>query len=90
MVVDVTQEHIDSGFKDDGFRCPFARALRPHIKLGLDPYVGSTVVYIYDSESYCVGRLNLPQKVTDFIVAYDKEFPVQPFTAEVMIPVEYR
>jgi hypothetical protein len=76
MRIEVTQEDIDSGVQADCAHCPVAKAIKRTIQRR-DVYV---------EEKYCfVGdcRIELPNKVSDFIFDFDnRRRRVAPFAFE--------
>ena len=79
MKITVTQEDIDKGERQNGCRCPIARAIAR--EGGGGPTV-STRQAILDIDSV-VHIAELPQPARDFIAAFDNDGEVQPFTFEI-------
>jgi hypothetical protein len=75
--IEVTQAHIDKGERTSAFSCPIALALKDH---GV-PKPAVTYTYFYKSDE-SEEQIYLPGKVCNFISAFDKGKPVEPFTFE--------
>lgn len=79
--VDVTAEDIRRGRTEDGWNCPIACALK---RIRRPLYVSVTGFYVSDDAVDPVARL--PVAVKSFVLAYDREDPVAPFSFEVELP----
>jgi hypothetical protein len=88
MKITVTQAHIDRGTREfgqwpAGCRCPVAHALAerfPYARLRSYPYPA-----LVNAGAIRIGRATFdpPPEVTAFVIAFDNDDPVQPFTFEI-------
>lgn len=76
-MVSVTQDDIDSGYRNSCTNCPVARAMSR--ELGKDITIPSRWAW-FDGE-----RKALPFIVSTFIARFDNSLPVEPFTFEVQL-----
>ncbi len=82
MTIHVTQAHIDAGERAVCSACPIALALgKPYL-------VGAEWIYRRVAPFKLERAAKLPCAAWDFIAAFDRSQPVQPFSFEVEIPVE--
>ncbi|WP_420431490.1 hypothetical protein [Candidatus Poriferisocius sp.] len=79
MKIEVTQDHIDQGFRKSCRGCPVARAI-------CDAYPGEPIVLVdgadvmvYEEDQTSV-LYDLPLEAVLFIKDYDVRNPVEPFT----------
>ena len=93
--INVTQDHIDNGQRESAFRCPLALAIKESLNIKYIPNeingkahypVGVTHQYfrIYDTLSN-FQEYELPEKVYDFVIKFDRNEEVQPFSFEMEI-----
>lgn len=75
MTVEVKQEHIDAGLKNNCVNCPIAKAL---LDCGYSARVGSIHVFISDTKI----KYSLPAIAQVFIAHFDSDLPVAPFIFE--------
>ena len=85
MKIKVTREHIERGTREFGqfpaaCRCPVAHALAerfPHARLRSYPFPA-----LVNAGRIVIGRATFasPPEVTAFVIAFDNDDPVQPFT----------
>jgi hypothetical protein len=78
ITVDVTYSHIESGICSDGNRCPIALAIREQHNLDVSVSHFAVEAYGFDVE--------LPQEAADFVMEFDFDRSVKPFTFELEIP----
>lgn len=95
LLIDVTQEDINEGFKCDCTFCPVARALARHI-------INTKVMYVLvDTEYMKLSRVGAkladrtdiricrtPDKARDFIYRFDDGDEVHPFQFTIQVPPE--
>lgn len=78
ITVEVTQADIDAGIKESCVDCPIARAISRAVRV--DARVGTYWV------SWRIGNflteLTLPVAAVGWIMAFDRGYPVEPFTFE--------
>lgn len=78
MKIEVTQADISNGMKCSENYCPIALAARRYSwLLSTKPYVNNGYMRL-DNRCY-----NLPQVAKDFIINFDHNMPVKPFSFEV-------
>lgn len=72
MIINVTQEHIDRGYKANCTFCPIALAVRPYGEISM-LRVDNSSIWIYDySQQYSRFKLaTLPDKAIEFITDFD-------------------
>jgi hypothetical protein len=75
LVLTVTKKHIEAGFRRNCSFCPVALALKERFT-GQRVYVCCYMAEIGDTV------VPLPEKVSDFIHAFDRGDPVTPFKVE--------
>lgn len=80
ITVKVTQEDIQTGAKDNCYRCPIALALNRALK---KPVTCWTYTYTIHNISY-----TLPSVVSRFIVGFDGGDLVKPFEFQIESPQE--
>ena len=77
MKIEVTQDHIDRGRKQCRTGCPVALALEAE---GICAAVGPAYISVYTGDENPVDYYCTPQKVTDFVHAFDDDKLVGPFS----------
>jgi len=82
--VEVTEEDIRRGKRNTCTRCPVARALRRSGVISPSVYHSRA---IFGRNGQWWGG-DLPQKVTDFICAFDDREPVKPFSFVISVPAK--
>jgi hypothetical protein len=82
LKIHVTQEDIDNGIRDDALKCPIARA----IKRVVSSFLSVSGYDINFDDGFNFLRIPPPEKVTDFIIAFDAGDPVEPFDFELNLP----
>lgn len=83
MIVDVTQSHIDQGKAGDCSACPIALALKELIPDNFSVSVKFTVAHIVSHTYNTFRTIPLPKSAIEFIMDFDKHFPMSPFKFEV-------
>lgn len=86
MIINVTQEHIAKGLKGNSCQCPVALALNEAFEGKYVASVGALTadLYIKKDRLFVLERLaSLPQEATNFIMRFDKEKFVQPFSFDI-------
>jgi hypothetical protein len=69
ITIQVTQDDIDNGVRLSGKLCPIALAcLRT---------IGMNYAEVFDLWGWCN---DIPTEVQDFVLAFDRDLPVQPFS----------
>lgn len=81
MLIKVTQTDIDNGIKGSCVFCPIAQALRKQDKMAISISVGSCFIE-YFKLGECNNSLRMPEIACNFIRAFDKGLPVEPFEFE--------
>lgn len=84
--IEVTQLDIDEGYQGDCEFCPIARAVSVKIKPGFTCRVSRTEIALFNEWRSLMGWLKLPVWATEFVVRFDKGFPVRPFSFDLDIP----
>lgn len=85
MRIDVTQEDILAGTRNDCTACPIALAVRPFLPAGWQVYVRATSG-MYDEHGILVATFRLPKDAVGFIEVFDAselyqaKTPVEPFS----------
>lgn len=74
MLIEVTQDDINSGRERNSDLCPVAKALGRYVKL---PSVGLWHIF-YNTENK-LKIANMPRSVMRFIKKFDNNKPVKPF-----------
>jgi hypothetical protein len=98
LKVEVTQHHINTGVKRECFDCPITYALIDAIEkhesgAKSKKAVESYKQYLYRKVSvaktiklpYCFNVVELPDTVSDWIIAFDHDKTVKPFSFEILI-----
>lgn len=80
MIIRVTQAHIDEGYRRNPWCCPVALAIRGAMA------VEHGVRILSHGITFPGGSVSTPEKVLDFIDAFDDGQSVQPF--EFDLPVQ--
>lgn len=83
--INVTAQDIKYGRPEHGEACPIARAVR-RTKVGKQAVFSVGASYIYTEARPEMGRVVLPSEATDFIRAFDRHLPVEPFTFMLEVP----
>ena len=86
MIINVTQEHINQGWRKSCRRCPVALAIQEVIRDKV--IIVSQRIYIYkDKEAYDLSKweliLEYPAIVKTFIDTFDDGGLVEPFSFEI-------
>lgn len=86
MLIKVTADHIRRGKRGDSCSCAVALAIAEMLS-GCIPEVAPVIVYLIDGRKLGLpATVRLPQEVTEWIDAFDKMRPVEPFEFE--LPIE--
>jgi len=80
LKIEVTQDDITHGRKDDGASCPIARACR---RLGFIPNAMPGHMSLMCSETHEYWQAVTPSVASVFMGNFDSGLPVQPFTFEI-------
>ena len=82
--IQVTQEDIERGERDQSCRCPVARALKRHfgIKAAVFRWNGRMSVKFVGRGDKVGPILVLPDEADNFVYAFDNGHPVSPFEFE--------
>ncbi len=80
MIINVTQDHIDSGFKKNACHCPIALACRA--ALGVYTTVSKEKI-IFRAKDDIFEKMRTPKAAAEFIDKFDNDLPVLPFTFEI-------
>lgn len=92
VLVELTQEDIDQGCRQNGDNCPWQRAISRHVKpVEIEVNQGShdTGFFLIDLDrGYTVNSRSLPNSAPQgaWIDRYDGDLPVHPIKAFVSIP----
>lgn len=86
----ISQSHLDVGQKVDSARCPVSLALRAHVKVSWNVFVGAGDVCFTDCLSKEVRRhiINLPAAANNLQRAFDDGKVCTPIEFEINIPDE--
>lgn len=85
MRIEVTEDDILEGVRNDGSSCPVAKAM---VRATGDNWrVGPYVAEMRDGRGRLLGDTYLPAEVGRFIYQFDHGETVRPFGFEVYIPV---
>jgi len=87
--ISVTEEHIRNGVKAHSGKCPVALAVMDSIKPGTMLIVGCDTLGVYcekNNDSFC---FKLGRKAINFIVLFDIEQLVKPFSFYLDIPKRF-
>ncbi len=85
MIIKVTQEHINKGCVKESSICPIAKAILDSDKNIINVYVHNYSVLIKRKDYSGHNRIELPERVVNFILAFDGGHPVTPFEFELDI-----
>ena len=92
MTIEVAQRHIDEGYRRNCWKCPISLAILDRVRAGVRVAVSSfRVDFMNDSfedQLEPPGSLVLPNEVRWFVMDYDHNLPVKPFSFELDIPKE--
>lgn len=80
MKVSVSQEDIAGGMPGSVFSCPVALAIKRAVPEADEVIVAVSKAYAHVGD--CLVSYRLPLDVQGFIISFDMEHPVQPFTFE--------
>ena len=79
--IHVTQEYINKGQPDNDFHCPVRYAMLSH---GFTvTSVRSAYIYFGRPDATSGNKIATPQKVKQWLEAFDEGNPVSPFTFEI-------
>lgn len=83
IIVEVTEQDIKDGARGDCYYCPIALAVQR--ALNHPPKVHVIISYVHVvMEDLSMKTYSLPQVATDFIVDFDHDFKISPFTFEML------
>lgn len=83
MTIHVTQDDIDKGWAKDCSRCPLALAIFRATKR--DWLVGDRTVSLTDRYAYDTRVVPLPTGAQCFVLWFDHELPVEPFSFDLAL-----
>lgn len=96
--IEVKQEHIDNGWRITIDSCPVSLAINDVLKEDFKTYIGATpndtndgiitACFILNIQTRVATVVMLPEFTGKFIVDYDAECGVSPFSFEIDIPDE--
>ncbi len=86
LKIKVTAKDIENGKRNDGARCPIARAARRVLKK-VASVDGTVIEFKYDGNDYTDSIL--PKAASNFIARFDDKKKVKPFTFKVSAPVDF-
>jgi hypothetical protein len=76
-LIDVTQEHIDKGRKFNAQRCPISLAIKESTGKNNTVGIGGATLY---RNFFADGRYELPLSARLFIINFDGDRSVEPFS----------
>lgn len=84
MIINVTQEHIDKGFRKICRACPVALAMKDATgkNFNVTPLYVRDMTGVDIHEEFKGKRYKIPKCVTSFVENFDTEYPVEPFSFE--------
>lgn len=82
MLIEVRQNHIDNGVKNDCGGCPIALAIKEQTIFKTARVSGSSWRTGFTSSQYIL----LPESARMFVRFFDSALSVEPFTFELQVP----
>ncbi len=84
--IDVNQQCIDNGCRNNPTGCPTAHGIHPHIREDVGVWVGKDDVYFSAATPKDSCRVDLPEHVGLRIYSYDQGEMMTPFKFDFEIP----